>query len=109
TVTDEDPDAVWERNKHHYFNRWDYYRKIRAEIGDADLSYGLEPAADTYRANELIGDAETVLATLKPFVDDLGLTELVLFGPHPGIDLRKEGYESIARFAEQVIPTLKSW
>ena len=50
-----------------------------------------------------------MLATLKPFVDDLGLTDLVLFGPHPGIDLRGEGYESLARFAEQVIPTLKSW
>jgi alkanesulfonate monooxygenase SsuD/methylene tetrahydromethanopterin reductase-like flavin-dependent oxidoreductase (luciferase family) len=109
TVTDEDPETVWERNKHHYHYRWDYYRKIRAEIGDADLDYGLEPAAEAYRANELIGDAETVLATLKPFVDDLGLTDLVLFGPHPGIDLRGEGYETVARFAEQVLPTLKSW
>ena len=38
-----------------------------------------------------------------------GLTDIVLFGPHPGIDLRGEGYENVARFAEQVIPTLKSW
>ncbi len=109
TVTDEDPEAVWQRNKHHYHFRWDYYRRIRAEIGDAELQYGLEPAAETYRANELIGDAETVLAALKPLVDELGLTDLVLFGPHPGIDLRGEGYESVARFAEQVLPTLKSW
>jgi alkanesulfonate monooxygenase SsuD/methylene tetrahydromethanopterin reductase-like flavin-dependent oxidoreductase (luciferase family) len=109
TVTDEDPEAVWERNKRHYFHRWDYYRKIRAEIGDPDLQYGLEPSAEAYRANELIGDAGTVLATLEPFVRDLGLTDLVLFGPHPGIDLRNEGYETVARFAEQVLPTLRSW
>lgn len=109
TVTDEDPEAVWERNKHHYHFRWDYYRKIRAEMGDADLDYGLEPAADAYRANELIGDAKTVLETLEPFVRDLKLTDIVLFGPHPGIDLRTEGYENVARFAEQVMPTLKSW
>ena len=109
TVTDEDPEAVWERNKQHYFHRWDYYRKIRAEIGDPDLQYGLEPAADTYRQNELIGDAATVLATLEPFVRDLGLTDVVLFGPAPGIDLRRDGHESVVRFAEQVMPVLKSW
>lgn len=109
TVTDEDPDKVWERNKHLYFDRWDYYRKIRTEFGDPDLDYGLEPSADTYRANELIGDADTVLAVLEPFVKDLGLTDLVLFGPHPGSDLRGEGMENLQRFAEQVLPTLKSW
>jgi alkanesulfonate monooxygenase SsuD/methylene tetrahydromethanopterin reductase-like flavin-dependent oxidoreductase (luciferase family) len=109
TVTDEDPDAVWERNKQHYHHRWDYYRRIRAEMGDPDLDYGLEPSPEAYRANELIGDASTVLATLEPFVRDLGLTDIVLFGPHPGIDLRSEGYDAGARFAEQVLPTLKSW
>jgi alkanesulfonate monooxygenase SsuD/methylene tetrahydromethanopterin reductase-like flavin-dependent oxidoreductase (luciferase family) len=109
TVTDEDPEAVWARNREHYHHRWDYYRKIRAEIGDADLDYGLDPGADAYRANELIGDADTALATLEPFVRDFGLTDLVLFGPHPGIDLRGEGHESLSRFAEQVLPTLHSW
>lgn len=109
TVTDEDPDEVWERNKHHYFHRWDYYRKIRAEFGDPDLQYGLEPSPEEYRANELIGDADTVLATLEPHVRGLGLTDLVLFGPHPGIDLRDEGHKSLQRFAEQVLPTLKQW
>lgn len=109
TVTDEDPERVWDRNKQHYFNRWDYYRKIRAEFGDPELQYGLAPSPDAYRGNELIGDADTVLSTVEPFVRDLGLTDLVLFGPHPGIDLRGEGYESLSRFAEQVLPTLKEW
>lgn len=109
TVTDEDPEEVWKRNEQHYFNRWDYYRKIRNEFGDPDLSYGLEPSPDAYRANELIGDADTVLETLRPFVEELGLTDLVLFGPHPGIDLRGEGHENLVRFAEEVLPTLKTW
>ncbi len=109
TVTDEDPEEVWARNKHLYFERWDYYRRIRTEFGDPDLDYGLEPSADTYRANELIGDADTVLATLEPFVKELGLTDLVLFGPHPGIDLRTEGIESLQRFATEVLPVLQSW
>src|SRR5690606_2653063 len=61
TVTDEDPEAVWARNRHLYFHRWDYYRQIRTEFGDPDLDYGLEPSPEAYRANELIGDADTVL------------------------------------------------
>lgn len=109
TVTDENPEAVWARNSHHYFYRWDYYRKIRAEYGDPDLDYGLTPSAETYRANELIGTGDDVLSALRPFVTDLGLTDLVLFGPHPGIDLRTEGIDSLRRFAEHVLPTLHSW
>jgi alkanesulfonate monooxygenase SsuD/methylene tetrahydromethanopterin reductase-like flavin-dependent oxidoreductase (luciferase family) len=109
TVTDEDPEKVWERNRHLYFERWDYYRRIRSEFGDPDLDYGLAPSHDSYRANELIGDPETVLAVLEPFVKDLGLTDLVLFGPHPGIDLRGEGSESLRRVAADVLPSLRSW
>lgn len=109
TVTDQDPDTVWQRNKQHYFNRWDYYRQIRTEFGDPDLDYGLAPAPDAYRANELIGNADEVLSTLEPHVKGLGLTDLVLFGPHPGIDLRTEGIESLHKFAEEVLPTLKTW
>lgn len=109
TVTDENPDAVWERNKDHYHYRWDYYRKIRTEFGDPDLDYGLEPSPEAYRANELIGDADSVLSTLRPYVESLGLTDIVLFGPHPGIDLRTQGLESLEKFAAEVLPTLKEW
>lgn len=109
TVTDEDPAGVWQRNKELYFYRWDFYRKIRFEMGDPDLNYGLAPSPEEYRANELIGDADTVLSTLEPFCHGLGLTDIVLFGPASGIDLRGEGYESLQSFSEQVMPTLKSW
>jgi alkanesulfonate monooxygenase SsuD/methylene tetrahydromethanopterin reductase-like flavin-dependent oxidoreductase (luciferase family) len=109
TTTFEEPDAVWERNRDKYFYRWDFYRRIREEMGDPDLDYGLEPSPDVYRANELIGSPETVLETLEPFCRDLGLTDLVVFGPASGIDLRDEGYASLRCFAEHVLPTVKSW
>lgn len=109
TVTDEDPEKVWQRNAKHYFHRWDYYRRIRAEYGDPDLDYGLQPSPEQYRANELIGSADFVLETLQPIARDLGLTDLVLFGPHPGIDLRTEGHEALCRFAEEVLPTVHTW
>lgn len=109
TVTDEDPDHVWARIKPHAFHRWDYYRTVRQEFGDPDLDYGLTPSPESYRANELIGTADTILETLEPFVQNLGLTDLVVFGPHPGVDLRTVGLESLQKFAAEVLPTLKSW
>ena len=58
---------------------------------------------------ELIGDPETVLAELEPRVRELALTDLVIFGPAAGVDLRGEGLASVRLFAEQVLPTLKEW
>ncbi len=109
TVTDETPDAVWQRNRALYFERWDFYRRIREEMGDPALDYGLAASPERYRANELIGRPEQVLATLEPLVRRLGLTDLVLFGPASGIDWRGEGYASVRRFAEDLLPTLASW
>jgi alkanesulfonate monooxygenase SsuD/methylene tetrahydromethanopterin reductase-like flavin-dependent oxidoreductase (luciferase family) len=109
TTTYEDPEAVWSRHEDLYFYRWDYYRRIRQELGHDDLGFGLTPSASAYRANELIGDPDTILATLEPFVRELGLTDLVVFGPAAGVDLRTEGHDSVRRFAETVLPTLKSW
>lgn len=108
TVTDEDPEAVWRRHADKYFFRWDFYRKIRAELGDPDLLYG-EPAADDYRQNEMIGSADQVLSTLRPLVEQLGLTDIVFNAPAPGIDLRTEGYESFAKLAQEVLPEIRRW
>jgi alkanesulfonate monooxygenase SsuD/methylene tetrahydromethanopterin reductase-like flavin-dependent oxidoreductase (luciferase family) len=107
TTTREDPERVWERNAELYHYRWDFYRRIRAEIGDPELRYDLPPGPDEYRVNELIGDPETVLAELEPRVRELALTDLVLFGPASGIDPRSEGIESVRLFAEEVLPSLK--
>lgn len=109
TVTREDPQKVWARNRALYFERWDYYRRIRGAMGDADLHYGLAPAADAYRDRELIGDAEAVLHTLRGFRDSLPLTDIVHAGPAGGLDVRGEAYRDLKRFAEQVLPELKRW
>jgi alkanesulfonate monooxygenase SsuD/methylene tetrahydromethanopterin reductase-like flavin-dependent oxidoreductase (luciferase family) len=109
TVTDEDPEAVWQRNKALYFERWDFYRKIRLEMGDEDLKYGLEPGEDEYRDNELIGDAQEVLRVLRQLKDSTPITDLVHSGPAAGINVREEGYRSLKAFAEQVLPELKTW
>jgi alkanesulfonate monooxygenase SsuD/methylene tetrahydromethanopterin reductase-like flavin-dependent oxidoreductase (luciferase family) len=109
TATREEPAKVWERNRELYHYRWDFYRRIREEIGDPMLQYGLEPSPEQYRDNELIGAPEEILAALDPLVRRLDLTDLVLFGPASGIDVRSEGYASLKLFAEQVLPVLKSW
>lgn len=106
TVTDEDPEAVWARNEMRYFERYEFYRLIRAEMGDPDLQLGVAPAASAYRENELIGDAGTVLATIQAVATPLGVTDLVVTGPAAGIPLRTEAYDSLVRFAAEVLPAL---
>ena len=109
TVTTEKPDAVWERNKRLYFERWDFYRRIREEMGDPDLQYGLTPSDETYRDYELIGDPDTVLGTLKGLVQDTPLTDIIHSGPAAGIPIRDEAYRDLKAFAETVLPELKRW
>jgi len=109
TVTSEDPEKVWERNKALYFERWDFYRVIRGEMGDQDLNYGLTPSDDAYRDFELIGDAETVLETLRSLTAGTPVTDIVHSGPAAGIDVRSEAYNDLKRFAEAVLPELKAW
>jgi alkanesulfonate monooxygenase SsuD/methylene tetrahydromethanopterin reductase-like flavin-dependent oxidoreductase (luciferase family) len=108
TVTDENPDDVWNRNKALYFERWDFYRLIRETMGDSILTYGL-PEPETYRGNELIGDASFVLDTLRGLANRLPLTDIVHSGPAGGISIREEAYPSLKRFAEKVLPELKRW
>jgi len=109
TATLEDPETVWRRNRELYVYRWDFYRRIRSEMGDPDLDYGLEAQTDAYRQNELIGNPRQILDAIEPMVASLGLTDIVVFGPASGIDLRTEGYASLKLFAEEVLPVLKTW
>ena len=118
TTTREDPEKVWARNRELYFYRWDFYRRIRSELGDPALAVGLADAAtarheerptpESYRVNELIGDPDQVLAVVEPMVEQLGLTDFVLNGPASGLDWRGEGFESVRSFAEEVLPRLKA-
>ena len=110
TVTRENPDKVWERNKPLYFERWDFYTQIRDEMGDRDLPHGGRVVgADSYRDAEQIGDAEAVIDIIRqrkqamPF-----LTDVMHAGPAGGIDIRTEAYQSLKRFAEEVLPVVKA-
>jgi alkanesulfonate monooxygenase SsuD/methylene tetrahydromethanopterin reductase-like flavin-dependent oxidoreductase (luciferase family) len=109
TVTREDPNAVWERNKALYIERWDFYRRIRSTMGDTDLQSGLEGSGDAYRAFELIGDSQTVLHTLRGFAEQMPLTDIVHAGPAGGLDIRGEVYRDLKAFADEVLPELKRW
>jgi alkanesulfonate monooxygenase SsuD/methylene tetrahydromethanopterin reductase-like flavin-dependent oxidoreductase (luciferase family) len=108
TVTEEDPAAVWQRNQALYFARWDFYRTIRQGMGDHDIKYGLPPA-EGYRDNELIGNSDLVLETLRRFVAKMPLTDIIHSGPAGGIPIRGEAYNSLKAFAEKVLPELKRW
>jgi alkanesulfonate monooxygenase SsuD/methylene tetrahydromethanopterin reductase-like flavin-dependent oxidoreductase (luciferase family) len=108
TVTYEDPDDVWERNKELYHYRWDFYRRIREELGDPQL-VGANPGPDFYRSFETIADPETVLVRARALVDEFSVTDFGLFGPPSGVDLRTEGYEAVKLFADQVLPTIHDW
>ncbi len=118
TTTREDPDEVWRRNRELYFYRWDFYRRIREELGDPMLEIGTgaeadaatesTPSPERYRENELIGSPDEVLEAILPMATTLGTTDFVLNGPASGLDWRGEGYESVKLFADQVLPHLKA-
>jgi hypothetical protein len=114
TVTDEDPDKVWAKNRDLRFERWRFYAEIRAEMGDPDLEHrqgaGAALTPEQFRGADLIGDAATILSVLRgrkeanPF-----LTDFVHSGPAGGMDIRGEVYRDLKRFAEEIMPALKSW
>jgi alkanesulfonate monooxygenase SsuD/methylene tetrahydromethanopterin reductase-like flavin-dependent oxidoreductase (luciferase family) len=109
TVTDQDPQVVWRRNRSQYFERWDFYRRVRAEMGDPDLQRSETPNGDAYRDAELIGDATAVTETLARMRDAQPFTDLVHLGPASGIDIKTEAYQSLKLFAEHVMPVVKGW
>lgn len=112
TMTKEHPDKVWERIREQSFYKWDFYRQIREELGDPMLSVNTAGSVidpESYRANELIGDKDLVLETIHKLNEDLGLTDIILFGAHAGTDLRGHAYESQKMFADEVLPVIASW
>ncbi|MGE0384115.1 MAG: LLM class flavin-dependent oxidoreductase [Gammaproteobacteria bacterium] len=112
TATRGDPEAAWRRIREQAHYRWDFYRVIRQEMGDAMLSVGVAeaaPDADAYRGNELVGSPAQIIETIGRLRDQLGMTDLVMFGAHAGTDLRGAGLESQALFAQEVLPELRRW
>jgi alkanesulfonate monooxygenase SsuD/methylene tetrahydromethanopterin reductase-like flavin-dependent oxidoreductase (luciferase family) len=111
TVTDEDPERVWTRNRDLYIERWDFYAKIREEMGDKPLTPALVDHArsdDLYRGNELIGSPDAVISELETARRLLPLT-MVIHSIAAGIPVRTEAYRSLKRFGEEVLPIVKQW
>ena len=110
TVTDEDPDTVWRRNREHYQRRWQFYSDVRSGMGDDELAYGLEKdGAEQYRDFELIGTAAYVTDTLRDLLSTMPVTDLIHSGPAAGIPIRTEAYDSLKAFADTVLPEIKRW
>jgi alkanesulfonate monooxygenase SsuD/methylene tetrahydromethanopterin reductase-like flavin-dependent oxidoreductase (luciferase family) len=102
-VTLDDPDEVYARNRAAYKYQGDFYREIRAELGDPELW------ADNDDADRpIIGNPDTLLATLENLVKTLGITDLTIAGLFAGLD-PKDIAAHRKLFAESVLPVLKSW
>ncbi len=108
TATHEDPEEVWRRNEALYFERWDFYRRVRAEAGIPALQAGGQDASSSYRDFEIIGSPDFLLEELDRLASQFPITDIVISGPAAGIP-REEAAESLALFAEEVLPTVKTW
>jgi alkanesulfonate monooxygenase SsuD/methylene tetrahydromethanopterin reductase-like flavin-dependent oxidoreductase (luciferase family) len=110
TVTDEDPASVWARNRDLYVERWSFYSRVRSAMGDAELEMSLEEktSGEEYRQNEVIGEPAYILEMLTEAKETLPITT-VIHSFAAGIPARTETYESVKRFASEVLPVIKSW
>ena len=84
--TYEDPDTVWERSKELYRYHWDFYRKIRAELGDPDLVAAL-PGVDPLRSIATIAAPQVIVEKAREVVETYGITDFGWSGPPTGVHL----------------------
>ncbi len=120
TVTNEDPEKVWERLRPHSQYRWRFYDTIIDEFGDpplragpSDLSGQRVEGQDRYRDRELIGDPAVILRAIEALREtwtwgELKATEVIVRTPPPGVPL-KEYQASFELFARQIMPVLRTW
>ena len=106
--TYEQPDTVWERSKELYLYHWDFYRKIRSELGDPDLVPAL-PGVDPLRSIATIARPEVIVEKAREVVETYGVTDFGWSGPPTGVPPRSEGYAAMKLFAETVLPIIHSW
>jgi alkanesulfonate monooxygenase SsuD/methylene tetrahydromethanopterin reductase-like flavin-dependent oxidoreductase (luciferase family) len=105
TTTYEDPETVWDRYADLHIERWSFYSKIRAEMGDPDLSLQMDKAAKPYRQNELVGPPEQIVENLQEVCEKLPITR-ILNSATAGIPVREVLYPSLKLFADRVMPEL---
>jgi alkanesulfonate monooxygenase SsuD/methylene tetrahydromethanopterin reductase-like flavin-dependent oxidoreductase (luciferase family) len=107
TTTYEDPEVVWDRYADLHIERWSFYSKIRAEMGDPELTLQMGNETKPYRHNELIGSPEQIVEKLREAREKLPFTRLVTDAT-AGIPVREVTYPSLKLFADRVMPELAS-
>ena len=105
TTTYEDPEVAWDRYADLHIERWSFYSKIRAEMGDPELSLQMDKATKPYRHNELVGSPERIVENLQEVCEKLPITRLVIDAT-AGIPVREVTYPSLKLFADRVMPEL---
>lgn len=104
TVTREDPDKLFERNREAFEYRMQFSRAIRLEPGDPILRV----SENTEDCRGILGSPESVLEELEAYVRRFGLTDMIMVGPPGGMNAT-DAETSIALFGEEVLPVLKTW
>jgi hypothetical protein len=100
TTTYEDPEVVWDRYADLHIERWSFYSKIRAEMGDPELTLQVGKETKPYRHNELIGSPEQIVEKLQEVREKLPFTRLVTDAT-AGIPVREVTYPSLKLFADR--------
>ena len=116
TITDEDPEKVWERFRPYAIYRGRFYEQGAKEMGDAPMRTGPIGAADSgepYRSQYIIGDVEAVMRTLEKLRpnwqwDGVKLNEIVLRQPIAGLPL-KDYASTYEVFAKEIMPVVQGW
>lgn len=103
-----DPDVIWARSKEYYQYHWDFYRKIRAELGDPDLVSSAQHS-DPSQPMAVIAPPEVVIERAREVVETFGVTDFGWSPPQWGIPPRQEGYATTKLFAEEVLPVIHAW
>jgi hypothetical protein len=101
-VTRQDPQKVFERNRNAIAYALKFYFDIRAELGDPPLHLS------DLETSMFIGEPDSVLGMLEPYVRQFGLTDMIYSGLVSGFN-RADARESLRLFGEEVLPVLKTW
>jgi hypothetical protein len=96
---------VWDRYADLHIERWSFYSKIRAEMGDPELNLQMDKATKPYRQNELVGSPEQIVENLQEVCEKLPITR-ILNSATAGIPVREVLYPSLKLFADRVMPEL---
>ena len=105
TTTFEDPDVVWDRYADLHFERWDFYSRIRSEIGDPLITPDQRQVSRRYRAKELIGTPGQILDVLRQACATMPFTRIINSAT-AGVPVREVLYPSLKLFADHVLPDL---